>query len=126
MRRRVLVWLSAVLLLAAGAGWWLAPWHAARPVTVTGLAYANEPRTALALEVDSRLDAMRFGLDAGESFDLDGALWAGPGDGWRDGAPVRCLRAGDYTQVELRFVEVSYGDGPGGPTRHVTSLRCLE
>lgn len=124
---RALALLGVGVLLAAGLVWWIAPWHTARPATVQGIAYANEPRTAIDLVVDSRLDAMRFRLDAdGEPFDVENSIWAGPGDTWRSAGPVECLRPGDHTRIELRFVEVKYGDGPGGPTRLVTSVRCLE
>ena len=58
---------------------------------------------------------------------LAGVYWTGPVENWSDAMPVRCLRLQELTRVELGFVEARYDrDGPGGPARVVTSLRCLE
>lgn len=121
------VLIVVVAVLIAGAAWWFAPWHAARPVALTGLAYSDHDRTSIGFDADSPIDAMRFGLSGGgEGFDVRSVFWAGTDNVWNDGGPVRCLRPSEAIRVELRFVEVSHGSGPGGPTRVVTSLRCLE
>jgi hypothetical protein len=106
--------------------WWIAPWHTANPITMTGTAYSNSDATAIFFEADSRFEARRWGLSVpGEGFVVAGALWTDLDGTTHDGSSPACLKPGETTPVELSFVRIRYwGDG-GGPTRAVTHLRCL-
>lgn len=119
----------AAILVAAGVAalvWWIAPWHNARPIVVHGTAEANGPATSIWFTPDSDWEALRYGLSRdGEGFALEGAVWSGPDNVWHDTVPVECLEP-DRHRVELGFIRMRYGaDNPGGPTRRVTSIRCL-
>jgi hypothetical protein len=127
-RRRV----GLVVALAVGLGLatllvvWLAPWHTARPVTLSGAAYADADATAIGFAADSRLAAWRWGLSPeGEGFVVAGVPWTDVDGTTYEGTPPACLEAGATAPVELSFVRIAYGRGEGGPTRVVTGLRCL-
>lgn len=122
--RRVIA--GVVAAAAVLALWWIAPWHNARPIVIQGTADANGPGTGIWFTPDSGWEALRYGLSRdGEGFALEGAWWAGPDNVWNDTVPVECLGR-ERSRVELGFVRMRYGpDSPGGPTRRVTSIRCL-
>jgi hypothetical protein len=106
--------------------WWIAPWHTASPITMTGTAYANADATAIGFEADSRFEARRWGVSLpGEGFVVAGITWTDLENTMHDGSSPACLTPGDYTPVELSFVRVRYWGHGGGPTRVVTHLRCL-
>lgn len=124
---------TGLLLVAIGLGvaaivllWWVAPWHTAIPITMTGTAYANSDATAIGFEADSRFEARRWGLSPrGEGFVVAGVTWTDPEGTMHDGSSPACLTPGEYTPVEVSFVRINYWGGGGGPTRAVTHLRCL-
>jgi hypothetical protein len=121
------VLLAIVGVLVLGLVWWLAPWHSATPVTITGMASPNADATAIGFTPDSRLEAWRWGLSPdGEGFVIAGVPWTDATDTWQQGPPPSCL-AGlaeiedpPATPVELRFLRVRGEDGPWV----VTSLHC--
>jgi hypothetical protein len=123
LRDRRLVLLLAVAVLAVGLLWWVAPWHGASPVIMTGTAHPNGEATAIGFTPDSRVQAWRWGVSQdGEGFVIAGVEWTDAAGTWRQGPPPSCLSDGMAAPVELRFVRVNDDEGP---TRVVTMLRCL-
>lgn len=111
------------------AVWWFAPWASARPITVTGTAYADADQTAIGFSPDSWIDSLRFGLSDGMGFDVESAAWASADENevHAGGGPVACLAPAASTRIEISYVEIAHWpwDG-GGPMTAVTFIRCLE
>jgi hypothetical protein len=122
----VLLIVAGVLVL--GLVWWLAPWHGATPVMITGLASPNatRPPSGSPPTRDSRPPGAGDLSPDGEGVVIAGVPWTDATDTWQQGPPPSCL-AGlaeiedpPATPVELRFVRVRGEDGPWV----VTSLHC--
>ena len=106
--------------------WWIAPWHTANPITMTGTAHPNADATAIGFEADPRFEARRWGLSApGEGFVVAGVSWTDLDGRTPDGSSPTCLLPGEATPIELSFVRIRYWGEGGGPARAVTHLRCL-
>jgi hypothetical protein len=122
-----------VRALAFGVGlvlllMWLAPWHAATPVTLTGSAFVHEQASGLSFTPDSRLANIRhLGTTGSTSFGLGERSWSDASGVERTSGKVDCLLGpgmdtAEDVRVKLSFVRVRGGTTP----RVVTHVQCLD
>jgi hypothetical protein len=107
---------------------WLAPWHAATPITLTGSAFVHDQASGLSFTPDSRLaNIHHLGTTGSTSFGLGEVSWSDASGVERAGGKIECLLGpgmdtAEGVRVELSFIRVRGGTTP----RVVTHVQCLD
>jgi hypothetical protein len=127
-RRRLQVRALAIVVGLVLLLMWLAPWHAATPITLTGSAFVHEQASGLSFTPDSRLANIRhLGTTSSTSFGLGEVSWSDASGVERTSGTVECLLGPGMDTAEDVCVELSFVRVRGGTTpRVVTHVQCLD